>query len=653
MHLDVCFHFHAYQPGDVVLRRRGDPRDTPRFEERVSPVALRMGEEVVRGENWTDAMLRFYGVVWRLFEEVGGERRREAAGGRGRTGRTAPFCSVDVEPATLQLLAERHPGSFSAFRRLVEEEVVAPVATAPFHILLPHVPGRERRILAGLGLRLHELLFPTTRGAPVGFWLPEGLYSREAGLTVVEAAARQYADPAEGGVAGPVVGSPGAGARRCLYFVLDRSQLEGIPFPQAALSANFVVLDGERVLVFGRDRALSDRWAFRQGTARELALEILATCSDAVKEERGIQYSLTLASDLESLAAAADQGERFRELRRELAGMGVDMVPHPVFLSRKLSGEYASWEGEAEAEEFRVVVRDFSSWSDYTDQGVDYSSDTRWTGLRRWDGLVVSRVHRGRRVSQIWKQGLSKVQERVTRIVARGVEEALAACVSPGAGLGPGEEEEFLLAYSSVVFTPLLLAAGARSPPLDFRGIVDRHFPGCRRDEEAALAARAYYEALISNRSCPRFWESIDTRVTFQCAAFMAHSLLDLAEACERLGLMERAREAERVFVTNLIDFHEVYRYYNLGSLFGYLGWEVSEEAWHMAVQSEVPERSGYDVVKRAALFVALREGTGPAQRALAERPFDPAQVVADTAHIEGELHGEWANPRFCESRGR
>ena len=175
--------------------------------------------------------------------------------------------------------------------------------------------------------------------------------------------------------------------------------------------------------------------------------------------------------------------------------------------------------------------------------------------------------------------------------------------------------------------------------------------PGCRHEEEAAWAARAYYEMLMANRSCPRFWDHLDTRVTFQAIVFLSHSILDMAEACARLGLKERAVEAERLYLSDLVNFREAYRYYNLGSLFGALGWEVSEDAWHMATTSEVPSRSGYDVVKRAALFVATRENTNTASRVCSEVGYDPAQVVADCGHIEGEMHGGWERPDFCENR--
>lgn len=627
MHLDLSFHFHAYQPGDAVLRKRGDPKNPPEHVERRSPVTLCMGETEIAGENWTDAMLRFYGAIWKLFREVGQNAK-------------SPFCSVDIEPWTLQLLAQKRPDSFWAYRELLRSRLVDPVATVPFHVLLPHAEPEEQRFLSDLGFRLHDAISgPERTGAPLGFWFPEALYSERAARSVVQSFLHQ--EPGKGRM-------NGAGRRR-LFFILDQNQFLGVDYPQKAMSANFVMMDTERVPVFGRDRPLSDRWAFRQGTIPEMVRDITDNRTDPVKEQKGVQYALTLASDLESLAGSAEQGGRFRELSTDLARSGFAMLPHSVFLDRKLKKQYQSWEGELESKDFMVKIRDFSSWSDFMDLGVDYSSDTRWTGLRRWDGLVISRTLWGRRISQIWKQGFAKMQTRAARLVRMAAYESIARCLPRERPGDIGQSELFMRDYSNIVFAPLLLSSGAEAQ-LDFHQLLGRRLPDCTADNEAALAARAYFEMLMSSRSCPRFWENIDTRVTFQSTVFLAHALLDTIECCERLGLRERAAEAEKLFQTNLLDFHEAYRYYQLQGLFGAFGWEVSEDAWHMAIQSEIPQKSTYDIIKRAALFVAAREGTAAAGRILSSIRFDPAQVVADCGHIEGESHGRWGNPGLCEN---
>src|SRR5207249_6587697 len=99
----LSFHFHGYQPGDIVRWLAPDPLKPPRFEERHSPVAMSIGSERVRGKNWTDAVLRTYGRLEAVLE------------------RTSGVASVDIEPQTLVWLLERDPDAYhravAAWRR--------------------------------------------------------------------------------------------------------------------------------------------------------------------------------------------------------------------------------------------------------------------------------------------------------------------------------------------------------------------------------------------------------------------------------------------------------------------------------------------------------------------------------------------------------
>jgi hypothetical protein len=92
-----------------------------------------------------------------------------------------------------------------------------------------------------------------------------------------------------------------------------------------------------------------------------------------------------------------------------------------------------------------------------------------------------------------------------------------------------------------------------------------------------------------------------------------------------------------------LLEFPEAHGRAGLVALHGVEGWETTEEAWLRTLQSEVPERSGYDVIRRATLF-AIGDRVGElGVRVRAE------EVVADTGHIAGEAHGDWGNPAWCE----
>src|SRR6266511_4340085 len=90
----LSFHFHGYQPGDIVRWLEPDPLKPQRFEERASPVALRIGGENLAGANWTDAVLRAYGRLESVLERV------------------PRVASVDIEPQTLAWLLARDPSGY-------------------------------------------------------------------------------------------------------------------------------------------------------------------------------------------------------------------------------------------------------------------------------------------------------------------------------------------------------------------------------------------------------------------------------------------------------------------------------------------------------------------------------------------------------------
>src|SRR2546425_6873918 len=94
----LSFHFHGYQPGDIVRWREPDPLRPQTFEQRHSPVVLRIGPDRIEGMNWTDSVLRTYGRMWSVLHLASGS------------------ASLDIEPQTLVWLLERVP---SAYRALI------------------------------------------------------------------------------------------------------------------------------------------------------------------------------------------------------------------------------------------------------------------------------------------------------------------------------------------------------------------------------------------------------------------------------------------------------------------------------------------------------------------------------------------------------
>ena len=578
----LSFHFHGYQPGDLVRWLEPDPLKPPRFEERRSPVALRIGGDRVSGRNWTDAVLHAYGRMEAVLE------------------RTAGAASADVEPQTLGWLQERDPEAYRRVLAAWESGTAGFVLTPPFHPILPHHHRLERESLFAMMVDFFAPLLRRHTG-PVGLWLPEAAYSAHTLRDFLAAARRAH---------GEIEGLPDLVGRT--HLLLDARQIAGRPVDHPRIG-----IDGG-VAAVARDPVLSGDFAFGSSGA--------AGFVSAAKSRAG--DSTLIASDLESLLANPAQSDRFEAIVRTASKEGVAVrAPAPAAVTQLA----------------RVV--EYSSWSDYDEHPHDgHTSDTRWTGLRRRDGLVVGRTHRDERLSQLWKHAFTLATEQVETAVRRTLRDLL-----PPVDVERRREtvRRLAVAYGRHLWRDHYRASGLSFGDTDLARNLDSILGGKADVEVAAHLARAYATMLMGLRSDPRFWDNPDTRVTFQGVACLAQSLVDAAEASRRAGQRDRASRLLRLLQATLLELPEAYARGNFSELHGFEGWEATESAWLRSVQSEVPARSAYDVGRRAVLF-----GVGDALRdGLAGFSFREEGVVADAGHIVGETHGEWANRDWCEHR--
>ena len=582
----VSFHFHGYQPGDLLRWLEPDPLKPPLFEERHSPVVHRIGAERIGGRNWTDAVLRTYGRLQSVLD------------------RAAGTASVDIEPQTLVWLLERDPEAYGRAVRAYEQGTAGLAMTVPFHPILPHHHRTERGALFDMMFDFYAPILRRAANAPIGLWLPEGAVSAETLTDFAEAARR--AELEHEGLPDFVRG---------VHLILDERQLASVPEPGNAWARIGQV---NRMPVVVRDPALSGDFAFG-------ASEPSAFCESVGRHRAS---SLLVASDLESLLANPAQAERFGGIVETLKAQGIEVAgPTPP-------------DGAPSAE-----AVDFSSWSDYDEYARGgHTSDTRWTGVRRSDGVVVSRVHRGQPMSQLWKHGFALATDRIETAVRRTAKQLLHR-----AGIGRRSEalRRLAVAYGRHVFRAHYRSQGLSSSETDFADAAEVILKGRVDADRAAFVARGYVLLLMGLRSDPPFWDNPDTRVTFQGVALLAQALADLSTACERTGDSTRALRLTRLLRATLLEFSEWHGRGEFADVHGEKGWEVTEAAWHEALASEVPQRSAKDIVRRAALY-ALRDvdlGRSDEIRAAVE------PVVADTGHIVGEAHGDWENKEWCEHR--
>jgi len=392
MQMKYAHHFHAYQPGDIVYIKEGDGSKPLEYEERKSPVAIKIRDEEVRGDNWTRAMLYSYEHISEVLSRMKG-------------------ISIDVEPFTFLMLLDYHKKAFEDAVELMRKFDAVP--TVPFHPIVPHLDELEQRVLARVSFDFYA---PLTDGKEVlGYWLPEAVITRGS-ASIVESSTDKK-----------------------IVFLLDERQLL-YDFPQAKHSCNRY----GNSFVFGREWHISDAFAFNTLDVPGL---ISATINyrDDYKENLAVPYLVFTASDLESLLGNPQQLDRFTTWMEGLENNGVERVSAMQFVSKKLSDGFKRLKGECS---FEIGVKDYSSWSDYFDLSTDgKTSDSRWLGYRRADGRVFAREVGGRKVSQLWKVAFTKLFIELNRAVRTGVLKGLEEL-----GIGPAKAEEFLVRYARIFF---------------------------------------------------------------------------------------------------------------------------------------------------------------------------------------------------------
>ncbi|AEK73124.1 hypothetical protein GQS_06130 [Thermococcus sp. 4557] len=389
MQMKYAHHFHAYQPGDIVYVKDGGGSRPIEYEERKSPVAIKIRGEEVRGENWTRAMLYSYEHIADTLSRMKG-------------------VSIDIEPFTFLMLLRYHKGAFEEAVELLRRFDAVP--TTPFHPIVPHLDEFEQRILARVSFDFYA---PLMDDKPViGYWLPEAVITRRTAQIIESQTDRK------------------------LVFLLDERQLL-YDLPQAKHSCNRY----SNSFVFGREWGISDAFAFNTLDVQGLVSATLSHRDDH-KENLGVPYLIFTASDLESLLGNPAQLDRFTAWMEGLERSGVERVSAMEFVRRKLSGEFKRLDGECS---FEMGVKDYSAWSDYFDLSTDgKTSDSRWLGYRRVDGKVFAREVNGRKISQLWKVAFTRLFEELNRTVRLGVLKGLE-------GLG-ADAEEFLVRYARIFF---------------------------------------------------------------------------------------------------------------------------------------------------------------------------------------------------------
>ena len=74
--------------------------EPPRYTERIAPVSTRLGQELIRGKNWTELMIKCYRIYARIFSHISAYVAQTLQDMFREKG-LVPMATLGVDPATL------------------------------------------------------------------------------------------------------------------------------------------------------------------------------------------------------------------------------------------------------------------------------------------------------------------------------------------------------------------------------------------------------------------------------------------------------------------------------------------------------------------------------------------------------------------------
>jgi uncharacterized protein involved in tolerance to divalent cations len=650
---------------DADLDELVESLSTPaRFQERIAPLSLQIGNETVRGKNYTDAMIHAYRLFLDMFTNVTAYVRQTMADNFREKG-MVPFLSLALEPDVLYRIIETDydmaENTYGKIMELFSTGVLAPCITLPFHVIAPMLPSPlDIRLCVRIGLTFfwnivkeHYRYVRKAHGETpfvVAFWLPEGGYSKSVGEILFEEFSRKCS----------------ADKITDAHLVLPIDNQQSVEGGNDIMmkSWNVVQLDGRKKVlsVIFKDRSFSD-WVCRANPSVKKLLDRTIAKVDADLNQQDIDYCWAHFESFESLAFSAKSLANFEQKIIKLTELGYLTVGPDVFVRRKMVGKFSRARHEPQV----ISLKENSSAYDWHLDNVS---------LGRWEGTLdsnarhklvdenrpyVRTAERGtkrEKGSQSWKIAFDRALATCASAVKGNPDKLTDGMLGVLASLVPAKDkklirrnvEDFLAHFSYVYWSEHFLQQGYSEADLQLRDVVKTHLlKGCKAklsDEKtviAGVAARAYYFALDSARSFATTDENLDQRAAYQNVAMCVLAMVDAIYVYHWRKQIEEAKELVTLLRRELIGFASAYARYKLAE------YGVTEAEWLDAIKSQVRDVP-MNLVERAARRIAARHLRPLGYR----RDFSPEdeRITANTGHLWSEEvanpNFHWENPLFC-----
>lgn len=621
--------------------------EPPQFIERLSPVSVQFGDEIIKGNNWTELMVRVYRRAFNLFGGIGSFIETTLKQGQNGTAKV-PFVSLAVDPDTLhriiELDYESGEATYTQLMNQYAEGTIAPCVTTPFHAILPLLSDAEIRLCARISFTFyHRILkkyqdFLKKQGeeglAVVSFWIPESAFHSKV-EAVIREEFQAFCKKAR-------LGKPH------LVFLLDSHQAPSEQNDVLMKTWNLIEKKNgtngrsgtngkngktggrkskktsdvhpavsESSVVF-RDRSFSDWVVYANPSVKKLLDRTIAKV-DSNLNRQDIHYGWAHFESLESMAFSPKSVSNFKQKLVKLTELGYVPLSPDIYVRGKLRGQL----GYADQEPRKVEIRDNSTGTDWKEDSEVFS---RWQGFESVDGNGTHKVAEPRTFArftqdgtveedgaQCWKLAWTRARTRCTQEVVGDLETCKGGMAEVLAGFVGGRKadvrirnvQNFLAEYTYVYWREHFIQHELSEADIDIHEIANRTLrAGLKQtltEEDAAIcsaAAQAIFFCLESSRSAGTSSENFDQRAFYQNVVMLTLALCNATYVHTWLKDAKKARETVGLIQEELIDFEGAYSRHSLKK-FG-----VTRVAWEDAIRSNVAD-SKDNIVKRAALRVA------------------------------------------------
>ncbi|GAB4318177.1 MAG: hypothetical protein Kow0059_11490 [Candidatus Sumerlaeia bacterium] len=643
--------------------------EPPRYIERIAPLSVKIGNEVLRGKNYTDLMIRGYRAFNRIFTNI----QRVVEQDMRLTFREramVPFMALGIDPDTLHRIIEAdYEVAENTYYQLMEHisrGTISPCVTPPFHVLLPALQDEfDVRLCVRIGFLFYKPILKRYYAFVrkehkegmfvVPYWLPEGGFSRQTAEIIHEefmafAEAEGFAYPH-------------------LVFMLDNNQAEEGRNDVLMKSWNIYRLGEKRVIsVLFKDRNFSDWVSYANPSVKKLLDRTIAKV-DADLNAKNVDYCWSHFEDVEALLNTPKAAANFEQKIIKLTELKYLPIAPDVFVRRKMLKKF----GRAEHEPMEVHLIDRTAWSDWHINNIS---------LGRWEGFLDSNAEYKlvdenhpytRRTKtgdieepgpQAWKIAFNRAMRRCADVVRGHPRRLNSGMLGVLAGLVPSKDkkrirknvEDFLVNYALVHWREHFIQHEHSESDINIADLIGRYlFADCRKPNiekdrtlvcTAATAAQAIYFSLDGQRSTATFWENMDQRSVYQNVVMMSLAMVNAVYVYKWQKQDAKADEVVNVMVEELINFKTAYERYGLSE------YGVREVEWNDSIKSNVDE-SMRPIVERAARRIGARH-----LRALGYKKIfslDDEMITTNVGHIwSGEVDNtnfQWDNRFFCGVR--